>query len=632
MHALHLHHDQQPAGLYQFTLVRATGGKRTGPITLPSPWDRNVSSFLNDRGAPQDLKSALRWLHERYICAPASPFLEAARATQQELEAWGLAAMRAICQDSDASQWLHAARGSGTWLLRIYSNAPEVLSWPWEALQLDRAPGPIGLDACVERTVYEVNDPRDLPEGLAKDRLEILLVCARPLGPNDIPYRAISGPLLEKLREGESPARITLLRPPTLEALTHLLRAKAGFFHVLHFDGHGDVQDGEGRLYFEDGQHQADPVPATKLATLLHRNPIPVVVLNACRSGDQGETGANNAVATKLLQAGVRGVVAMSHVVHRVGAERFVSAFYRTLFSTGNVSEAAREGRLQMYRDDKRPGRRGTVILDDWMIPVVYQNESHTLSFLQGAQGDGRSELGRPPLLLRDAELLFVERALLQSEPIISLMGEQGVGKTALAKELVIWLRRTGWPGRVLFLSGSALTTVRSFMDRAGLTLGQDYLCLNDTEKERRLFQDVFARQKIVVLVDDADEVAQSAGALIGRLCDRLRENVGSARLILLFRNQPAWVSGRPGSILRFAQDSSLEFAASTIPKLGGGPGVERSRRLQRHPCDVRLPTFDDPPPPHAGRSDGAAALGAPSRARGRHSGRRPRQRCARRH
>ena len=110
------------------------------------------------------------------------------------------------------------------------------------------------------------------------------MVISRPAGAEDVGYRMIARPLLDRLEAVRGGVDLVVLRPPTLDALDSTLReAAAGEpFQVVHFDGHGVLagrrragagapgtyQDAapEGVLVFQDRDGRHDPVPASRPA------------------------------------------------------------------------------------------------------------------------------------------------------------------------------------------------------------------------------------------------------------------------------------------------------------------------------------------------------------------------------
>ena len=61
----------------------------------------------------------------------------------------------------------------------------------------------------------------------------------RPALRGDIRYRSISRPLVDQIATLGLPASVTVLRPPTFNALRDHLRKAPHHYHILHFDGHG---------------------------------------------------------------------------------------------------------------------------------------------------------------------------------------------------------------------------------------------------------------------------------------------------------------------------------------------------------------------------------------------------------
>ena len=88
-----------------------------------------------------------------------------------------------------------------------------VLAWPWEALY-DPEVGHLAHTCQIERRLNSVRDPQPLPDRLQAERVNILLVTARPYE-QDVRYRSISRPLVELIETHKLPARVDVLRPPT---------------------------------------------------------------------------------------------------------------------------------------------------------------------------------------------------------------------------------------------------------------------------------------------------------------------------------------------------------------------------------------------------------------------------------
>lgn len=284
--------------------------------------------------------------------------------------------------------------------LQIASDDAGVLSWPWEALRDPRLGTALAHACQIERRLSEILDTQAVSANLPRERVNILLVVARPYGDQDVRYRSIARSLVELIKRENLPAHVDLLRPPTFAQLREHLKRRPGYYHILHFDGHGSYsppsgspsqhshRGPEGKIVFETDEGTDDPVTAAQLNDVLRDYAVPCVVLNACQSAmvaqDAGD--AFTSVAAALLRSGAGSVVAMAYSLYVSGAQEFLPAFYRALFETGSMAEAARAGRLQMRAQRKRICARGRFDLDDWVLPVLYQQSPPDLSFATQAQ------------------------------------------------------------------------------------------------------------------------------------------------------------------------------------------------------------------------------------------------------
>ncbi|MCW5199085.1 hypothetical protein VU06_05040, partial [Desulfobulbus sp. F3] len=263
----------------QFVVVRGSDLKSSAPVTLTGP-DQTVVP-----GRPHsNLQQDLRWYLEQFLELPTGAYPDLAERVQDCLRKWGTGCFETLFQ-KQAYLWLQEARKEGleNLHLKISSDDPRVLAWPWEALH-DPETGTLAHHCRIERQINKnLNDPLPLPENLPKDRINILLVIARPGGDSDVGFHALSRPLVELTRdEQQMPVHIDVLRPPTFDQLRQQLRAKPSFYHIVHFDGHGGYataddsisadafkRGAQGRLLFENEEAQAAPVEAAKLSELL---------------------------------------------------------------------------------------------------------------------------------------------------------------------------------------------------------------------------------------------------------------------------------------------------------------------------------------------------------------------------
>jgi hypothetical protein len=443
-----------------FRVLRADG-KSSAPVELRAP------DVVAVEGRPDShLLQDLGWYLERFLDYPFAPNTELAERIQAALTAWGEECFARLFA-GEALLWYERARQEGLerLTLKIASDDPRVLGWPWEALR-DPNGTTLAHSCRIERQLGELHDPLPLPEGLPSDRINILLVIARPFGATDVGYHALARPLVERVQAQRLPVRIDVLRPPTFEELKAQLGRRPGFYHIVHFDGHGGYGEAafsgsghsfrglEGRLHFETPTGGDSPITAAKLTALLSEHRIPIMVLNACQSAriDARADDPFASVAAALLKAGIRGVVAMGYNLYVSGAQQFVPAFYERLLANGEVAEATRAGRQAMLLHDKRVCVRGDHPLQDWLVPVLYQQEVLVLPVAglrpTTAQEESIPEearaLGDYGFIGRQRAIQALERAVLrQPQAGLLIHGMAGVGKTTLAIGYLHWLQQT---------------------------------------------------------------------------------------------------------------------------------------------------------------------------------------------
>src|SRR5581483_9303292 len=404
-------------------------------------------------------------------------------AVQANLAGWGDQAFSSVFGSGPARFAYERARDRGLEVV-FRSAEPGLLGLPWELMRDGSGPVALGQGG-ISRSlpVADGAGTLEVPGG----QLRVLMVIARPDGINDVGYQMVARPLLERLDAVRGEVHLTVLRPPTFDALRQTVQqaAEAGEpFHVVHFDGHGVLPGrtagggaaiggrppmmsgtGEGLLAFEqpDGGG-AEDVTASKVAAVLAQGRVPVVVLNACQSGAVGKE-LEASVATALLRAGCAAVVAMAYSVYAVAAAEFMAAFYEAVFAGASVGEAVTAGRRRLFGRDGGPSPRGDMPLADWVVPVHYLRRE--VRFPQ-ARVARRSEAGSldaaldeiraapgpagaaDPLAAVDGvfvgrdDLFYQLEAAARSQRVVVLAGPGGTGKTELAKGFARWWRDTG--------------------------------------------------------------------------------------------------------------------------------------------------------------------------------------------
>jgi len=529
MHTLVIRQDPAGSG-FRFAVQRVGSGgiKGTPAVEVADPLSRVLGE------TELKLGSELSWYLEHYLDYPFGPNQQRAERVTDALRAWGTQAFQALFGEGQARDFYRdATRGGHTGLdLVVASDDARVLAWPWEALH-DPLVGDLAQHCRITRQLERLSDPPPLHEALSRDRIGILLVTARPYE-RDVAYRSISRPLVELIHGRGLPAEVKVLRPPTFEQLRAELQAHPGAYHIVHFDGHGgfgqaSAQAGnklkgpEGQLVFEKDDGSEDPISGAQLSQLLREHRIPIAVLNACQSAmlSAEAEDAFASVATSLLKAGVRSVVAMGYSLYVSAAKELLPAFYERLFRSGSVAEATRAGRQAMLA---RPERRTGFALQDWLVPVLYQQEPLSLEFASQARVAEQANTPDIPeaarlnpsetphgLIGRDSAVLALERAARRPPAGLLVHGLGGVGKTTLARGYLDWLAQTqGLPHQVVWLSFVDIRSAEYVLNRLVEALfGTDAMALPDAQKWPELLQAL--RGNAVLIVWDNFESASGA-------------------------------------------------------------------------------------------------------------------------
>jgi len=380
------------------------------------------------------------------------------------------------------------------------AGSPEFHRLHWEALKDPALPRAFALETTMVRQKLRPQTMRATVRSAPTVR--ILVVVARPRGRTDVGYRTISRPLVESLRQATIRAEIDILPLGSYRALVQHLEAirqlhGEGHYHVVHFDLHGalltypDIQHAitsnrytyqaryaredfrpfesqRAFLFFESDEGQAsDPVAADEISRQLLTHQIPIVILNACQSGKQ--IGAQEtSLGAQLLQAGVQVVLAMGYSITVTAARYLMTTLYQELLAGHDLADAIRRARLELAN---RKGRQvyfnQLIDLEDWLLPVVYQNQSIQLRPRNFTTEEATAYYGRaadiaafPTLTYgffgRDLDILAIEWHVFAQDldgrrlgrPLL-IRGMGGAGKTTLIRHLAAWWQQTQKIARV---------------------------------------------------------------------------------------------------------------------------------------------------------------------------------------
>lgn len=163
------------------------------------------------------------------------------------------------------------------------------------------------------------------------------------------------------------------------------------------------------------------------------------------------------------MTAGVQTVLALRYSITASAARLLMQTLYEQLFANRPFATAVRRARQELYNRKAR-GAAPPFELEDWLLPVVYQNSDVQLT-LRDFTGDERARYyqavatayqppaPRYPFVGRDLEILQIERLFLTKRNLLWVQGEEGIGKTTLLHHLGVWWQTTGLVQQVFYFS-----------------------------------------------------------------------------------------------------------------------------------------------------------------------------------
>ena len=443
----------------------------------------------------EEQEQLLGWYFEKYIQFPFTDRVDAQRASES-IKEYGEKLFNQVFDDFDIRMRYKQAIESGAENLAIeIAGSPDFHKLHWEAIKDPSLPKPLVLTVPIVRRNLEMQviraNPRESPT------INLLIVTARPGGAKDVGYRTISRPLVNEIRQAGLRVKVDILRPGTYEAfVNHLLETRdkhgTGYYHVIHFDvhgallthkdldigfktnqftyqsrfGRGDIKKYEGfkAFLFLEGEEekQSNLLEAGELANLLLEHQISITILNACQSGKQVGT-EETSLGSRLMKAGVQMVLAMGYSVTVSAAQLMMRTLYREIFEGRDLPSAIRRARLDLFNQKERRVYFNQVVdLEDWILPVVYENQHLSLKprdFTPQENKDyyeKQTQNYEPPkttygFVGRDLDVLEIEKRLLLKRNVLLIEGMGGSGKTSLLHHLGSWWQTTGFVDQVFY-------------------------------------------------------------------------------------------------------------------------------------------------------------------------------------
>ncbi len=464
-----------------------------------------------------------------------------------------------------------AARDLSTLRIEIHSDHPDAWTIPWELLcdpnlgwiapqvqsfvrlpVLPREPDPPTPPGAPLRILFVVGRPAGSLEIPFHSVARSLLYAAHEMG-DRVWIDFLRPPTFERLAKVLSEAA-ELGQP----------------YQVLHFDGHsvftdspqdfaGEVdpafvQQGDrlarrpwtrrrggarGYLVFEDleGSDTRRLVDGVQIGNLVAHTRTPLVVLHACQSAtarvetlerlaadptvpgrcpaspvgeapdDHEQDLAYRSVAAEIMRFNARSVVALPWTLPPFTATRVLKSLYSRIADGAPVGEAVSGLRAELLHGLRHESILGTVEIDDWLVPIVYEATTLPVCEPEGGRRLGRARTVKeapaidttglpapPPWGFVDRpEVMFTLDRAFDFHGTVLLHALAGSGKTALAREFALWYRHSGGladaDGRILwssFESHSPLAPFDTFERVFGDLLKEGRYAWTDAGREAR--------------------------------------------------------------------------------------------------------------------------------------------------
>lgn len=481
----------------------------------------------------------LRWYLEDYLQYSFDPAPLIAARIEKRFDAYGRVLFQDLFQCSEESRriWAAVSEDIAHTRVEIVSHPSDIITIPWEWLRDPTMDDPLAI--CAQSFVRIDTNAMQRPASLTLNRpIRILLVICRPgRGEDPAPFRSVASRLIKALGERED-FQLEVLRPSSFSHLAERLQAahiQGQPYHIVHFDGHGVYTDLvasaagvpsrrlRGYVVFENPATPTNReyIHGTLLAKQLIANGVPLLLLNACRSAHaevSAEPGkevvvervhAFGSFAQEAVSAGMTGVVAMSYNVYVETAAHFVANLYAGLASGKTLGEAVTEGRNLLYSQPLRENGLNPHTLQDWVVPVVYEDRPTALLFSSPVTGkatralvpmSGLLDAKLPPVpsagfIGRDETFLSIDRAF-DSSRCVLLHAYAGSGKTSTVAEFARWYSLTYGTKIVIYTSFERYKSLAQVIDETEPLLsdllsqqGKQWLALNDEQRCNEVLQ-----------------------------------------------------------------------------------------------------------------------------------------------
>ncbi len=386
--------------------------------------------------------------------------------------------------------------------------SPELDGVAWEYAYNKAKEEYVAEDCAFVRALPENERPANGRLKASYERVPLLFIPANPLVDlSGEPMRALDEEsewkeIIKHITASNAGFDLLKMLPATPEQMqTVMAQFRNGL--IVHFSGHGGVDDGKAILLFERENGASNPLDAREFVREI-KDKAAITFLSACQSAVAERTEFSN-LARGLVKAGVPFALGMQFNLPDPFAPDISGQFYNYLTHGHGVPEAARQARRAVKREHEffvgmialyaaHPDEVGTLKWDG--------TGAKTLSTFRPADV---SDLPSPAsgLIGRQRELMRIGTQLLEEKkPLtVTLHGAGGIGKTALLWQAL--LRFAPSFESTLAIGLDPLPSLETVLGRIERFLSLPSPCANDTKEREALVRNALTSKRTLLGLDN---------------------------------------------------------------------------------------------------------------------------------